>query len=204
MGLVLTPTEVSSGEPVTEETEPPPGLVETRPPQAHGRDGRRTADFRARKSPDRSVQDARNRQLGLAGELAVVAHEQRRLRAASREDLAEQVRHVALVEGDGAGYDVKSFEPDGSEKFIEVKTTKGGEATDFLISANEVEFSTRHASRYYLYRLYEFDAASGRGRFYVRHGGLGKELSIELSPVLFRARVTSPTPKPDDVASTCL
>jgi hypothetical protein len=40
------------------------------------RSGRRTADFRGRKSPDRSKQDAKNRALGLAGELAVVAHEQ--------------------------------------------------------------------------------------------------------------------------------
>ena len=42
--------------------------------------------------------------LGLAGERAVVAQEQTWLRANGREDLASRVRHVAEVEGDGAGY----------------------------------------------------------------------------------------------------
>jgi hypothetical protein len=36
--------------------------------------------------------------------------------------LAAAVRHVAVFEGDGAGYDVASFELDGSERFVEVKT----------------------------------------------------------------------------------
>ena len=165
------------------------GLIETRPPVSSGRTGKRTADFRARKSPDRSAQDAKNRQLGLAGEIAVVAHEEHRLRASGRDDLATQVRHVSVVEGDGAGYDVKSFELDGSEKFIEVKTTRGGEQTDFLITANEVEFSRRHASQYSLYRLYDFEPTVGGGSFYVRRGSLLEELSIELAPVVFRARV---------------
>ena len=35
------------------------------------------------------------------------------------------VVHVAKVEGDGAGYDIKSYTSDGEQKFIEVKTTRG-------------------------------------------------------------------------------
>src|SRR5439155_16340168 len=79
-------------------------LVETPPPKPRLRTGSRTADFRARKDPDRSLRDAQNRQLGAAGELAVVAREQEWLRANNRKDHAERVRHVAAVEGDGAGY----------------------------------------------------------------------------------------------------
>jgi hypothetical protein len=33
-------------------------------------------------------------------------------------ELAEKVRHVAEVEGDGAGYDIESY---GTRKYIEVK-----------------------------------------------------------------------------------
>jgi len=72
--------------------------------------GKGTFQFRARKSPNRAALDTKNRALGLAGELAVAEHERRRLRTGGREDLACQVRHVAVVEGDGAGYDVMSFE----------------------------------------------------------------------------------------------
>ena len=159
-----------------------------------GRKGRRTAEFRARKSPDRSAQDARNRQLGLVGELAVMRHAQQWLRENGREDLAELVRHVAVVEGDGTGYDVQSFELDGSEQFIEVKTTNGGAETDFFISANEVAFSARYAERYQLCRLYDFDVASGQGNFYVRRGSLLGETSLELVPVSYRVRLVPVPP----------
>ena len=41
------------------------------------------------------------------------------LRAAGRNDLAEMVTHVAKVEGDGAGYDIKSYTLNGKQTFIE-------------------------------------------------------------------------------------
>lgn len=190
MGLALAATEQPAIEPVAvTAAEMTASLTETPPPMVSGRKGRRTADFRARKSPDRSVQDAKNRQLGLAGEVAVVTHEQTWLSANGRDDLAVQVRHVAVVEGDGTGYDVKSFELDGSDKFIEVKTTRGGMETDFLITANEIEFSKRHTLHYRLYRLYGFDAAHNRGSYFVRRGSLVEEPSLELLPVVFRARL---------------
>jgi len=56
------------------------------------------------------------------------------------------------------------FELDGSSRFIEVKTTKGSGNTDFFISANEVEFASRHGDACYLYRLYDFEPATGRGQ----------------------------------------
>jgi hypothetical protein len=35
---------------------------------------------------------------------------------AGREDLANDVRWVSDLDGDGFGYDVRSFEPDGAER----------------------------------------------------------------------------------------
>jgi hypothetical protein len=50
--------------------------------------------------------------------------EKRRLRDARRDDLARRVEWVASTVGDGLGFDILSFdELDGSERFIEVKTT---------------------------------------------------------------------------------
>ncbi|WP_316231730.1 DUF3883 domain-containing protein [Bradyrhizobium sp. SZCCHNR1051] len=74
---------------------------------------------------DVGARDARNRALGRAGEERVLAHERSTLLAAGRTDLARQIRWVSDVDGDGAGYDIRSFEPDGRERLIEVKTTTG-------------------------------------------------------------------------------
>jgi uncharacterized protein DUF3883 len=77
---------------------------------------------------------------GRAGELLVAAHEKAQLMKAGLTHLAEMVERTAEVEGDGAGFDVRSFHMDGSPKFIEVKTTRGDASTDFYVSRNEVAF----------------------------------------------------------------
>src|ERR1700736_4510585 len=59
---------------------------------------------------DPAERDARNRDLGKAGEKFVVEFERDRLRRAGRNDLAEDVGWVADLDGDGYGYDVRSFE----------------------------------------------------------------------------------------------
>jgi hypothetical protein len=69
--------------------------------------------------------------LGDAGELLVLEREKRRLVAAGRTDLAAAVLHTATVEGDGAGFDIRSFFLDGRPRFIEVKTTTGPKDTDY-------------------------------------------------------------------------
>jgi hypothetical protein len=85
------------------------------------------------------------------------------LTEAGRPDLAEKVRHVPVVEGDGAGYDILSYFPDGRPKFVEVKTTSHGKAADFWISPVEVAFSAAHASAYELCRVFDFDPATRTG-----------------------------------------
>jgi len=55
-----------------------------------------------------------------------------------REDLSLRIEWTARTQGPEAGYDIKSFSEDGSEIFIEVKTTNGHQNTPFLITANEV------------------------------------------------------------------
>lgn len=91
----------------------------------------------ARKS-DVAGRDERNRVLGRAGEERVLAHERLALRAAGRDDLARKVRWVSEEDGDGAGYDIASFEQDGQSRLIEVKTTNGWDRTPFHITRNEL------------------------------------------------------------------
>lgn len=101
--------------------------------------------------------EARNRELGRAGEEAVVEHERRRLHDLGRQDLSRQVRHVSAEIGDGLGYDVSSFDAKGTTRFIEVKTTRRAAMTPFYLSPNEVAVSTREKQRYHLYRVYRFE-----------------------------------------------
>ncbi len=78
--------------------------------------------------------EAQRRDLGLAGEEAVVRWEIEQLERAGHHRLARNVRHVSVLEGDGLGYDILSFDPGGDEKFIEVKTTRQGVEWPFLVS----------------------------------------------------------------------
>ena len=76
--------------------------------------------------------DHRNRSLGKAGEEFVVEIERCRLAGANRTDLARKVRWIAAEDGDGAGYDVLSFDPAGQGRLLEVKTTNGSARTPFF------------------------------------------------------------------------
>ncbi|MCA0035332.1 DUF3883 domain-containing protein [Mesorhizobium sp. B263B2A] len=105
---------------------------------------------------DIAQRDAQNRALGRAGEERILAHERTSLLAAGRTDLANQIRWVSHVDGDGAGYDIRSFDLDGSDRLIEVKTTNGWERTPFHITRNELAASDRHRNDWLLMRLWNF------------------------------------------------
>ena len=105
---------------------------------------------------DPGARDARNRILGHRGEALVVELERRRLSAADRPDLARKVRWVAEEDGDGAGYDVLSFNEAGAERLLEVKTTLGTRTTPFLITRNEHDLSLERPDAFRIVRLFEF------------------------------------------------
>ena len=65
------------------------------------------------------------------------------------------LEHVSQSRGDGLGYDVVSFEADGRERFIEVKTTTFGPMTPFFASAKEVAVSDALAT-FQLYGVFRF------------------------------------------------
>ena len=100
---------------------PPPTLSNQPPPQELEQMLHIARKF------DVAARDERNRALGRAGEERVLAHERAALKSAGRDDLARKVRWVSEEDGDGAGYDIASFAPDGRPRLIEVKTTNGWE-----------------------------------------------------------------------------
>jgi hypothetical protein len=180
MGLTLQPSIGEDGETVRtaenrlQETSPPPPRTERKT----------TSTFRARKTPDHSALELKNRELGLKGERLVVEYEKQSLRASGNPELAEMVRHVSLVEGNGAGYDIESFTPEGEVKYIEVKTTRGLAENPFYMSANEVEFARQHPANYYLYRVYGYDEDRDSGMLYIQAGNV--EENFSLTPTQYR------------------
>jgi hypothetical protein len=130
---------------------------------------------------DYLAQESRNASLGLAGELFALEFERRSLWAAGAKKLSERVEHVAKTQGDGLGYDILSFEKNGRERLIEVKTTGLGIETPFYASKREVAVSEDHADSFHLYRVFKFREAA---QLFVVSGALSA--SCVLDPVLFR------------------
>lgn len=105
---------------------------------------------------DYLAREARNASLGLAGEEFVLNYEHQRLHSLGKRNLADRVEHISRTKGDGSGYDVLSFDLDGRERFIEVKTTAFGKATPFFISRGELRFAKEYEAGFHLYRLFDF------------------------------------------------
>jgi Protein NO VEIN, C-terminal len=184
MGLVLTPaTSSDSGADMSTPADSVPNLTLSEvPPPAGTKPGAATSrDFKAKKMALHPDQDARNRAIGLAGEQLVLAAEQGRLTAAGRPDLAEKVVHVSVVEGDGAGYDIRSFDESGDIRHLEVKTTRNGIASGFFASPNEIAFSQGHASTFILVRVFGYDPKTKSGSCYRCPGALTETFSLVAS-----------------------
>lgn len=112
-----------------------------------------------RRKYDVAERDARNRRLGKAGEELILHHERQMLAQAGRSDLADKVRWTAQQDGDGFGFDIASFEPDGRERIIEVKTTNGWERTPFHITQNELAVADARRDDWHLIRVWNFARA---------------------------------------------
>jgi hypothetical protein len=154
------------------------------PPPDPRRAARPSAGLRAVKV-DFVRRDAENRVLGQRGEEFVFELEQRRLHDDERRpDLARKIRWRSRDDGDGLGYDILSFEPDGNERLVEVKTTGGGIYTQFALTRNELACSRQNMDRYHLYRVFDFGPAP---RLYLLRGALDENCT--LTPTQYRAAV---------------
>ena len=112
-------------------------------------------------------------------------YERRRLHdREKRPDLARQLIWVSDAEGDGAGYDIRSFNGDESPRLIEVKTTGLGKHFPFLVTPNELAVSEREPVPYHLYRVFDFGREP---RMYQLNGALSA--TCRLKPAQYSAEV---------------
>lgn len=134
-----------------------PGAIFWEAPPARLRDEREPPAGLKRliKKFDFAERDARNRELGRFGEEIILRSEHARLVEAGREDLARKIDWVSDRLGDGAGYDILSFEVSGAERLLEIKTTGGPGRTPFFLSENERALSEERPKAFRLVRLYQ-------------------------------------------------
>ncbi len=161
-------TQIWAGPPPTLSNQPPPQELEQM--------------LHVARKFDVAGRDKRNRALGHAGEERVLAHERSVLKSSGRDDLAQKVRWVSEEDGDGAGYDIASFTPDGRQRLIEVKTTNGWERTPFHISRNELAVAEKRRAEWCLFRLWNF---SREPKAFELHPPL--DAHVSLTPTSFQA-----------------
>lgn len=93
----------------------------------------------------------RQLEIGIKGEQHVLDLERRRLRRAGRTDLANRVSWISQLRPFD-GYDIRSYETDGTMRFVEVKSTTGS-GRKFPISPNEWRMASRKKSLYAICRV---------------------------------------------------
>lgn len=98
-----------------------------------------------------------NRLIGNFGEEVVLNYEKWRLLHAGKNSLSDKIEWVAQTQGDGLGFDILSKNVNGTDRYIEVKTTKLGKDAPIFISKNEYNFSVKNSKSYFLYRLFNFN-----------------------------------------------
>ena len=110
--------------------------------------------------------------------------EAERLWRSGRKELADRVEHVARTRGDGEGYDISSFDENGREQCIEVKTTTLGAYMPFFVTRNEVDVSFERGDQYHVYRLFNFREDP---RLFIVRGDIRSSFSLDA--VQFSARI---------------
>ena len=121
----------------------------------------RTRRFYARRI-DFAALNEKKAEAGRAGERLVLADQKKKV-AQSDPSMVKYIRHVSQTEGDGAGYDIGSFDGDGRVLYIEVKATKGGRETPFYMSSTEYAFYELHKDNYVIARVYGLTADMSAG-----------------------------------------
>lgn len=131
------------------------------------------------KKTDWSKKQLVSSKLGLLGEELVIHFEREKLKRLGFFDKAEKVEKKL----DGEGYDILSFDEDGKDIYIEVKTTKGNSDEPFYLSINEKTFCELNLDRYIIYRLHNYNYQNKTAEMYKVKGD---ELSnFDLSPINF-------------------
>ncbi len=104
---------------------------------------------------DHEKRQRNNQSIGKIGEQAIVDYEISKLKKLGRDDLAEKVEWISKAD-DSLGYDIKSYDEQGEELHIEVKTTKNADKDSmaFFLSDNELT-NLRNDNKSVIYYVFD-------------------------------------------------
>lgn len=111
--------------------------------------------------PDYVAQEILKTTQGEITEKDVLEYEINRVMKFDTQGLVEEMNRFFENKKDDEGYDIKSFDIDENgnviERYIEVKSTTGGETTPIEISDNELRVAYENMQQYFIYRVYNCD-----------------------------------------------
>jgi hypothetical protein len=125
------------------------------------------------------------KEIGLEGELFILNYERNKLQRKGQLELSEKVKHISVEYGDGYGYDILSFDENGNEKYIEVKTTIQDLNTVFYVSDSEYKKAST-LKNYFIYRVFNFDLETKKGKLYIINTSKDLKTYFITEPVSFR------------------
>ncbi len=138
-------------------------------------------------NPDYESRSRRHKQLGDKGEELALDYERKKLLEAGHSILTKK---VAKIKRDSEGYDIHSFEEDGTPMQIEVKTTRSkvGQA-NFFLSSNELK-QAKELDNYYLYMVYEILSKNPK-IWIVKNPFHPRKTSVVLTPMNYRVQINT-------------
>jgi len=137
--------------------------------------------------PDYDKENKINRELGMRGENLVFAKEKELLESGKLKELSNKVNHMSLRD-DSLGYDIESYESNGTKKYIEVKSTNHNPSSfNFVMTSREIQ-SAKELDNYYVYIV--FNAGSEKPKILKIKNPLGfPETYIKLFPIRYRVQI---------------
>jgi len=103
------------------------------------------------------LREQSNSKLGMSGENFALKFEKWSMANSGLGKFIDKVEWVSRTVGDGLGFDILSRNRNGTDKYIEVNTTKLSKEAPFYFSRNEMDFSLENSKNFHLYRVFDFE-----------------------------------------------
>jgi hypothetical protein len=138
---------------------------------------------------DYSNRSKKFKRIGDRGEQIVLRAERQFLKKNGKKNLADLVDQISERD-DSVGYDIKSYELDGTEKLIEVKSTlRKIVKSNIFLSANELQVA-ENEENYYFYIIYE--VGTKRPKIWkVKGSDLLNDSNIVKEPILYKLNMNT-------------
>ena len=144
--------------------------------------------IRTKEGINYSEQQAISQKIGDRGEELVLRNEIEKIKQWGLPDeILSKVRRVSL-ESDDYGFDILSFDKDGNERYLEVKTTKtNGKNFSFILTKNEFEQAKKYGNKYSF--VIVFDILNNPHIWYMGNPFVEEPYKVKIQPFQYRVDV---------------